>query len=350
MARRRPEPTVALFGAGMVSRAHAGAATFAGARVVAVASRTPARAIERGAEIGAPAATYSALIDGSVTADVVVVATPPACHAADALAVLRSGAGVLVEKPLCHTLADADRLVDAALAAPGRVSYAENVAHAPVIQALLARVPTLGPLTHLEVRAMQGLPTWGEHTTEGWGGGALFDLGAHPVALALLCANAAGHGRPAWVRAELRRSAAGSTDEYADVRLGFGSGLEARVVASWQHGPVPQWDVQLASATGVLRAELLPEDALERDGEAVALPAARAGVPEIERLGYVAQLRASLEARVTVTEPTMSARFGRLVLEVTCAAYRSAGHGGEPEPLPFRGARDRTPLELWRGA
>jgi len=36
--------------------------------------------------------------------------------------------------------------------------------------------------------------------------------------------------------------------------------------------------------------------------------------------------------------------------EVACAAYRSAGRAGEAEPLPFRGARDRTPLELWRGA
>ena len=29
--------------------------------------------------------------------------------------------------------------------------------------------------------------------------------------------------------------------------------------------------------------------------------------------------------------------------------YRSAGRDGSPERLPFEGARDRTPLELWRG-
>jgi predicted dehydrogenase len=351
MRRRRATtgPTVALHGAGVISRAHAGAAAFAGARMVAVASRTPERAAERASEVGASPVPYRALTDGSVAADVVVVATPPACHADDVVALLATGASVMVEKPLCTTLADADRMVAAADTAAGRLLYAENLAYAPVVQQLLVRVPRLGPLGHLEVRAMQGPPTWGDYTSDVWGGGALFDLGAHPLAVALLCANASGAGAPTWVRAELTGGAGHHTDEHAVVQLGFVSGLVARVVASWQAGPRPQWDVQLASDTGVLRAELLPEPQLEHDGEEVALPPARAEVPEIERLGYLGQLRAMLDARARGVEPVMSARFGRLVLEVTCAAYRSAGRAGEPEPVPFSGARDRTPLELWRG-
>ena len=43
------------------------------------------------------------------------------------------------------------------------------------------------------------------------------------------------------------------------------------------------------------------------------------------------------------------AAFGRVVLDVVCAAYASAGAGGTEVPLPFSGRRDRTPLELWRG-
>jgi hypothetical protein len=30
-----------------------------------------------------------------------------------------------------------------------------------------------------------------------------------------------------------------------------------------------------------------------------------------------------------------------------CAAYASAA-SGRPEPLPFAGSRDRSPLDLWR--
>ena len=121
--------------------------------------------------------------------------------------------------------------------------------------------------------------------------------------MALLCANASGAGAPTWVRAELTGGTGHHSDEHAVVHLGFASGLVARVVASWQAGPRPQWDVQLASDTGVLRAELLPEPQLEHDGEEVALPPVRAEVPEIERLGYLGQLRAMLDARARGVSP-----------------------------------------------
>ena len=46
----------------------------------------------------------------------------------------------------------------------------------------------------------------------------------------------------------------------------------------------------------------------------------------------------------------MSAAFGREVLQVVLAGYERAGLEGNSVPLPFSGPRDRTPLELWRGA
>jgi len=45
----------------------------------------------------------------------------------------------------------------------------------------------------------------------------------------------------------------------------------------------------------------------------------------------------------------MDVEFGRLILDIVCAAYRSAGHGGTSESVPFTGPRDKTPLELWHG-
>ena len=62
--------------------------------------------------------------------------TPPAQHAEHALAAVAAGAGVLVEKPLCTTLADADRLV-AAAAGGATLAYAENLVHAPAVQLAL---------------------------------------------------------------------------------------------------------------------------------------------------------------------------------------------------------------------
>lgn len=339
-------PTVALHGAGMISRAHGAAAVLAGFPVVAVASRTAGRAAERAAQFGARAVTYDELPAG---ADIVIVSTPPQCHAADAMRLLGDGAAVLLEKPMCRTLEEADAIVAAAAAHHDRLLYGENLAYAPIVQALLARTASLGRLRHLEVRSVQKLPTWGDFTSDAWGGGVLFDLGVHPLAIVLLCGNASGAGSPVAVRAHLRGGEGHGSDEHAEVLLEYANGLVARVESSWQGGPDPVWDAELASDSGVLRVELLPEPSLEHDGEPVPLPPTSASVPAVEQFGYLGQLRALASDLAAGTTPVMDATFGRLVLDVVCAAYQSAGRGGSPEHLPFEGARDRTPLQLWRG-
>ncbi|HJR26128.1 MAG TPA: hypothetical protein VJ804_11675, partial [Acidimicrobiales bacterium] len=255
------------------------------------------------------------------------------------------GAGVLVEKPLCTTLADADRLVDAA-AAGACIAYAENLVHGPPVQLALSHAARLEAIDHIEVRTIQPRPTWGDFLTEGWGGGVLFDLGVHPVALALLLAAPA---RPVRVRAALEGAEDHPVDEHAEVRIGFDSGAEANVVASWRGAEPPVWDLQASSPEGVVRLELLPTIALERDGEAVALPAVPDGVPPpLVDLGYVDQLAAFARDLASGASPALGAAFGRSVLDLTCAAYASAGQGGGWVELPFAGDRNSTPLSLWR--
>jgi predicted dehydrogenase len=175
-------PSVALDGAGMIAMAHAASARHLGMDLTAVASRTSARAEKIAGTFGSVATTYDWLPGG---ADIVVVATPPQCHAEDTIRLLDAGAAVLVEKPLCRTLEEADRMVEAAARHGGRLLYCENLAYAPVITTMVALAGRVGTPTDLEVRSLQGLPTWGAFTTDEWGGGALFDLGVHPLALAM---------------------------------------------------------------------------------------------------------------------------------------------------------------------
>ena len=100
--------TVALCGAGMIARAHAMAAGSVGARVVAVASRSPESATKLATEIGSRVVDYDRLPAG---ADIVVVATPPGAHFDHTAHALERGAAVLLEKPMVLTLNEADRLV-----------------------------------------------------------------------------------------------------------------------------------------------------------------------------------------------------------------------------------------------
>jgi predicted dehydrogenase len=310
--------------------------------VVAVASRTAERREKVAARVGGRAVRYDELPAG---ADIVIVATPPGQHADDTRRALGAGASVLLEKPLCPTLAEADAL--AAHPDADRVLYAENLAYAPVVERFVLGARGIGELTHLEVRTVSPLPTWGPFTTDEWGGGALFDLGVHPIAIAVL---AAAPRRPVSVQATLRGAADGShgSDEHGEMTIEFDDGLRASVVASWQGGPTPIWDAQAAGPTGVVRIELLPAPVLEVNGSPSPLPQPRTKPPAVEQFGYLGQLEALAADVAAGRRPFMDVSFGRMILDLVCAAYTSA-RTGSPEPVPFTGPRDRTPLQLWRG-
>ena len=336
----------ALAGAGWISAVHGLAIrALPDSRVVAVASRTEESAQRRAAETGGRVVGYDDLPAG---ADIVVVATPPARHAADALRAMAAGAAVVVEKPLCTTLQDADRLVRV-VDSGGVLTYAENLLFADATAAALSEAAGLGPLRHLSARALQPRPTWGEFTRRHWGGGVLFDLGVHPLALVLRAARAT----PVSVSATFDASPDVEVEDHARVQLRFDSGLAAEIEVSWRD-PTPVWDLQAASDTGVVRFDLLPEVALERDGEPVESPPlpvrqdAAQTPPQLDRFGYVEQLRDAVAARRAGRASGISdVHLGRDVLEIVCAASESARTGDEVA-LPWTGARDQTPIQLWR--
>jgi predicted dehydrogenase len=335
--------SLAFAGAGWIAAVHGYAVEHVpGASITAVASRDAARAAEAARRLGATACRYDELPAG---ADGVVVCTPPAQHAEHTLIAVAAGAGALVEKPLCTTLEDADRLV-AAAEAGARIAYAENLIHAPAVQLALAHAAQLGGIDLIEVRAIQPRPTWGDFLTEAWGGGVLFDLGAHPLAIALLLAAPA---RPVEVQAVLGGADDHPVDEHAEVMIRFDTGAYARVVASWRGDGAPIWDAQASAPDGVVRLELLPMVLLERNGAEVRLPDIPDGVPApLEELGYRHQLESFVLDLADGRTPQLGAAFGRSILDLTCAAYASAGAGGDWVELPFTGPRNSAPLQLWR--
>ena len=337
---RRARTTVALGGAGFIAVVHALAAQAAGLRVSAVASAGGSSARHLAGELDASRVRPDQLPAG---ADVLVVATPPPEHVPLALQGIAAGAHVLVEKPLATTLAGADRLVDAVDAAPAdqHVRCAENLLHAPVWRRSAELRPALGPLGHLSLRTLQPPPTWGHFTRPLDIGGVLYDLGPHALALALGLAD-----EPAVaVTATLSSTRDDGADDHAEVSLRFASGLVATVEVSWVSTDTV-WEAQAASDTGVLRLELLPEVRLEHDGEPVPVALNHPDAdPSLEQFGYVDQLLDLVEGAEAKGQTVHAARD---VLEVICAAYRSAGTG-EWVALPFDGDRSLTPLQLWRG-
>lgn len=334
------QPTVALCGAGLITGAHALAASSLGVPIVAVASRTRARAEERAAQIRPPARVVD-YRDLPAAADIVIVATPPGQHLEHAEHCLTRGVAVLLEKPLVRTLAEADRLVSLG----GTVLYGENLAFAPIFTEFVQRARTIGPITHFELRTLQSAPTWGGFLSPEWGGGVLFDLGIHPLALAVLVARATGNGEAVAARATLRGD---STDTHAETVIEFASGLEAHIVASWEGPEAGVWDMQVSSKSAVVRADLRPDLSLEVNGDPIALPKPNHPIPFIEQFGYEDQLRAIVDSVRGGHPSAIDATFGRWMMEIVCACYVSAAHSGVKTPVPSGCDRGKSPWELWR--
>ena len=263
-----------------------------------------------------------------------------------------SGAAVVLEKPLCTH--------------PRRGRPARRWPPMPTVtgcstprtsptprwsRSFVRRTRSLGPLRHLEVRALQACRRGAASRAEEWGGGALFDLGVHPLAVALLAvgqrersarfAPSSAGGRRARLR-RTRRGVARVRERAHSVQRG----------PSWQAGPEPLWDAQAASGHRGRAGRDLPGAVARTQrgtGRTPAPPAPTVAI--LDQAGYLGQLAAFADDLDSGRPPMMDARFGRRVLELVAGGVRRPPDGGgETVELPFNGPRDHTPLELWRNS
>jgi predicted dehydrogenase len=142
----------------------------------------------RRAEAAATGATMFDDLEAALAAgaEAVYVCTPPSSHVALALRALETGAHLFVEKPLSHTLADTDRLVEAASAAGRVCMVGYNLRFHRGIARLLALVASgeIGDVISVRAEFGQYLPDWrptrdyrqGYNAHKSLGGGVLLDV------------------------------------------------------------------------------------------------------------------------------------------------------------------------------
>jgi predicted dehydrogenase len=123
---------VAVVGVGHLGRHHARIlAAMPDVQLTAVVDTVPGRAEEIAASSGARAFTdHRDLLD---QVDAVVVAVPTELHAEIAVPFLQQGTPVLVEKPMSRTLADADRMLEAAAAGKTVLAVGHTERHNPAV-------------------------------------------------------------------------------------------------------------------------------------------------------------------------------------------------------------------------
>ncbi|WP_435079498.1 Gfo/Idh/MocA family protein [Halococcus sp. AFM35] len=123
--------------------------------------------------------------------DAVIVATPNRYHEQYAVAALEAGLDVLLEKPLAHSLASAERIAATAHEADGfcMVGFKNRFAAPVELLKQFQQEGRFGELHHIEANYIRrrGVP----HRTSWFtqrplaGGGALIDIGVHAIDLAL---------------------------------------------------------------------------------------------------------------------------------------------------------------------
>ncbi|AIV40711.1 MULTISPECIES: Gfo/Idh/MocA family protein [unclassified Curtobacterium] len=178
---------VAVVGTGMIAGVHARAARAAGAEVVGVLGRTPARSEQVAAQLDVPRG-YASLDEVIADApDVVHVCTPNDQHHPQSLAVVRAGINVVCEKPLAISAEQAAELVAAADEAGVVATVPFVYRYHPVVREIRARIAAgeLGRLLAVHGHYLQDwmldedASSWRVDAGAGGVSRAFADIGSH---------------------------------------------------------------------------------------------------------------------------------------------------------------------------
>jgi len=320
---------VALVGAGRVAALHGdGLHRTGAARVVAVADPRADAAAELAGRWGAKALPDLDAVLALADVQAVALAVPHDLHAPMAIAVLKAGRHLFMDKPLATTVEDGEAVARLAAMTRTRLMVCHNLLFHPAMQLAgeriaqepLGRIATVAAWSH----GWLDLTPWDfRMSRQATGGGAWIDGAGHllyaierlagPVA-AVRALGATGESRiggedSAAAAIRLRSGATGTVQvSYAD-RL---AGGDAPWPAGWRMG------LRVSGTAGTLELDLLPEArvAISRDGAAAQVQ--RVDVPfEASFHGAIAEfVRAVGERREPSVTATDALHILRLLHEV----------------------------------
>ncbi|PQA84234.1 oxidoreductase [Limnohabitans sp. TS-CS-82] len=238
-----PPVNIAVAGAGVIGRAHiAVIAQSSQCRLSAIAD--PSEAAQALAQThGVPwFATLDELL-ATASPDGVILATPNAMHVPQALQCIAAGVPVLVEKPIAHTVADAQKLVQATQTHSAKVLIGHHRAHSPIMREAKAVIDEgrLGQLVSVMGSAMFYKPddyfTQAPWRHEVGGGPVLINLIHEIHNLRMLC------GEIIEVQAMTSNVVRGfAVEDTASITFRFASGVLASFMLSDTAASARSWE------------------------------------------------------------------------------------------------------------
>jgi predicted dehydrogenase len=273
---------------------------------------------------------------------VVVVGTPPKLHAPQTILALERGCGVLCEKPMAATIADAEAMAAAAqrTGKPLAIGLYRRFFRATQYIKDLCDAQTLGPIVSFEVE--EGGPFRWDAASDSFfrrditPGGVLYDTGVHTLDLLLWW-----FGEPASL--DYRDDAAGGLEANCALKLNYAGGFSGEVrisrdwstknifrvnfakgAVSWSVGGAGQLALNINGVDTVLSGDILPKT---DDGLALHTGRLAEGSPQ----AFIRQLMNVADA-VRGTAPLhIPAAEGLRSLKLIEACYRQR----QPLTLPW---------------
>lgn len=270
--------------------------------------------------------------------DLVSVCTPPYTHAEIAIAAMRAGKHVLVEKPMASSLEECDAMINAAKQSGTVLSVvAQNRFTTPMMK-LKAVLDTglMGPIVHTQVdsywwRGHSYYDLWWRGTWEKEGGGCTLNHAVHHIDIFQWM-----NGMPSEMTAVMSNTSHDNA-EVEDLSIAiarYDNGALAQVTSSVvHHGEQQQlifqgkharvsapWELAASKA----RANGFPEP----DGELAAMiQRVYDGLPDLPYEGHRGQILDVLDAIDKGTSVLVDGTQGRRTLELITAIYQAASTG-----------------------
>lgn len=355
-----------LIGSGWITRVHHRAlSAIAEATVVACADYPRDRkgaegrgaAMARELKIGAYHPDYRAMLeDRSIEA--VTVALPNALHFEVARTALLAGKHIVVEKPLCFTLGEADELAALAREKNLVIGYAEELCYCPKFERAKTLVErgTIGSMFLVkQVESHAGPYSEWFFDPRLAGGGALMDMGCHSIEFARWIFDKAPVEKVTARIATMVHKDRGVLDDHCLITLDFAGGRVAFCEAGWTLKGGMESSAELQGTEGVLKVDLLTQTGMElfstRGELAEEVPPgwSRHNADWLFENGYPQEFADFARAMRSGSVPRESVADGRAVLEIMWAAYASAAQG-RTIVLPFTpDPALRFPAAAWIG-
>jgi predicted dehydrogenase len=235
-------PRVGFLGTGWIGR-HRMQSILATGVVKAVAINDPSRECSSEAARLAPGAavvpSLEAMLDERL--DGIVIATPSALHAGQAIAALERGVAVFCQKPLGRNAAEARAVVDTARAADRLLGVDLSYRRTAATEAIEGpiRGGEIGDVFAVDLtfhNAYGPDKAWFYDRAQS-GGGCVIDLGVHLVDLALWLLGfpeVEGVGSRLFAGGKALSATSSEVEDYAVARLDLATGATVRLVCSWR--------------------------------------------------------------------------------------------------------------------